>query len=146
MQSCIVLGRNISSKSLHYRDPHTEVLSRTLRFFLCLITDVWLFKFMLRLNLKLLFFFFLFFPGSPWRVNVTTGGAMTVLGETVKLVSAGSLAVFHVAAHGFSKADFDVNVTSKYSPYSTILYKITWSKNVISDIRFCSYYSKISDF
>ncbi|KAK6644516.1 hypothetical protein RUM43_000783 [Polyplax serrata] len=50
---------------------------------------------------------------SPWRVNVSSSGkAMTVLGETVKLVPAGSTAAFHISAQGKNKSDIDVQVTS----------------------------------
>lgn len=51
--------------------------------------------------------------GSPWTVLVSGNTAMTVLGETVKLVPAGTGAAFHLAAPGFTKSDFDVQVTGK---------------------------------
>lgn len=44
----------------------------------------------------------------------SSGKAMTVLGETVKLVPAGSTAAFHISAQGKNKSDIDVQVTSKY--------------------------------
>ena len=43
-----------------------------------------------------------------------TGPKMTVLGEAVRLVAAGTTAVFELNALGFSRDDIDVQIISKY--------------------------------
>lgn len=54
----------------------------------------------------------LFFAGSPWQVGVMTGPKMAVLGEAVRLVGAGTTAVFELSALGFSRDDIDVQIIS----------------------------------
>ncbi|XP_069676636.1 filamin-A isoform X2 [Periplaneta americana] len=51
-------------------------------------------------------------PGSPWQVGVMTGPKMAVLGEAVRLVAAGTTAVFELSALGFNRDDIDVQIIS----------------------------------
>ncbi|XP_023727803.1 filamin-C isoform X3 [Cryptotermes secundus] len=51
-------------------------------------------------------------PGSPWQVGVMTGPKMAVLGEAVRLVGAGTTAVFEFSALGFSRDDIDIQIIS----------------------------------
>ncbi|XP_068086528.1 filamin-A isoform X1 [Anabrus simplex] len=51
-------------------------------------------------------------PGSPWQVGVMTGPKMSVLGEAVRLVAAGSTATFELSAVGFSRDHIDVQIIS----------------------------------
>ncbi|KDR11639.1 Filamin-A [Zootermopsis nevadensis] len=51
-------------------------------------------------------------PGSPWQVGVMTGPKMAVLGDAVRLVAAGTTAVFELSALGFSHDDIDVQIIS----------------------------------
>jgi len=53
------------------------------------------------------------FAGSPWQVGVMTGSKMAVLGDAVRLVAAGTTAVFELSALGFSHNDIDVQIISK---------------------------------
>jgi hypothetical protein len=54
-----------------------------------------------------------FIAGSPWQVGVMTGSKMAVLGEAVRLVAAGTTAVFELSALGFSHDDIDVQIISE---------------------------------
>jgi len=56
---------------------------------------------------------FFFIAGSPWQVGVMTGSKMAVLGDAVRLVAAGTTAVFELSALGFSHNDIDVQIISK---------------------------------
>ncbi|XP_008544602.1 filamin-A [Microplitis demolitor] len=49
-------------------------------------------------------------PGSPWRVNVMPGPKMSVLGDSVRLVPAGSPALFELSALGFTSKEIDVQI------------------------------------
>ena len=51
--------------------------------------------------------------GSPWRVGIMPGPKMSVVGDSVRLVPAGSPASFELSALGFSSNDIDVQITSK---------------------------------
>lgn len=53
-----------------------------------------------------------FIAGSPWQVGVMTGPKMAVLGEAVRLVAAGTTAVFELSALGFSRDDIDIQIIS----------------------------------
>jgi len=56
---------------------------------------------------------FFIIAGSPWQVGVMTGSKMAVLGDAVRLVAAGTTAVFELSALGFSHNDIDVQIISK---------------------------------
>lgn len=51
--------------------------------------------------------------GSPWRVGIMPGPKMSVVGDSVRLVPAGSPALFELSALGFSSSEIDVQITSK---------------------------------
>ncbi|KAL7301856.1 hypothetical protein TKK_0005461 [Trichogramma kaykai] len=49
-------------------------------------------------------------PGSPWKVNIMPSPKMSVLGDSVRLVPAGSPAVFELSALGFSSNEIQVQI------------------------------------
>ncbi|XP_076685371.1 filamin-type immunoglobulin domains fbug isoform X2 [Andrena cerasifolii] len=49
-------------------------------------------------------------PGSPWRVGVMPAPKMSVIGDSVRLVPAGSPALFELSALGFSSNEIDVQI------------------------------------
>ncbi|KAK0179966.1 hypothetical protein PV327_005658 [Microctonus hyperodae] len=49
-------------------------------------------------------------PGSPWRVGIMPGPKMSVLGDSVRLVPAGSPALFELSALGFTSKEIDVQI------------------------------------
>ncbi|XP_043473409.1 filamin-A isoform X2 [Leptopilina heterotoma] len=51
-------------------------------------------------------------PGSPWRVGIMPGPKMSVVGDSVRLVPAGSPALFELSALGFSSSEIDVQITT----------------------------------
>ncbi|XP_043285268.1 filamin-B [Venturia canescens] len=50
--------------------------------------------------------------GSPWRVGIMPGPKMSVVGDSVRLVPAGSPALFKLSALGFSSKEIDVQIIS----------------------------------
>ncbi|XP_063231927.1 LOW QUALITY PROTEIN: filamin-C [Bacillus rossius redtenbacheri] len=51
-------------------------------------------------------------PGSPWQVAVMAAPKMSVVGEAVRLVAAGSTATFELSALGFAREDINVHIIS----------------------------------
>ncbi|XP_063983805.1 filamin-C isoform X1 [Diachasmimorpha longicaudata] len=49
-------------------------------------------------------------PGSPWRVGIMPSPKMSVLGDSVRLVPAGSPALFELSALGFTSKEIDVQI------------------------------------
>ncbi|KAG7199467.1 hypothetical protein KM043_014093 [Ampulex compressa] len=49
-------------------------------------------------------------PGSPWRVGIMPGPKMSVIGDSIRLVPAGSPALFELSALGFSSSEIDVQI------------------------------------
>ncbi|XP_046603545.1 filamin-A [Neodiprion virginianus] len=49
-------------------------------------------------------------PGSPWRVGIMSGPKMSVVGDSVRLVPAGSPALFELSALGFTSNEIDVQI------------------------------------
>ncbi|XP_026826378.1 filamin-A isoform X2 [Ooceraea biroi] len=49
-------------------------------------------------------------PGSPWRVGIMPVPKMSVIGDSIRLVPAGSPAVFELSALGFNISEIDVQI------------------------------------
>ncbi|XP_076753150.1 filamin-type immunoglobulin domains fbug isoform X1 [Xylocopa sonorina] len=49
-------------------------------------------------------------PGSPWRVSIMPAPKMSVIGDSIRLVPAGSPAVFELSALGFNSSEIDVQI------------------------------------
>ncbi|XP_043521085.1 filamin-A isoform X2 [Frieseomelitta varia] len=49
-------------------------------------------------------------PGSPWRVGIMPSPKMSVIGDSIRLVSAGSPAFFELSALGFNSNEIDVQI------------------------------------
>ncbi|XP_050456276.1 filamin-A isoform X1 [Cataglyphis hispanica] len=49
-------------------------------------------------------------PGSPWRVGIMPAPKMSVIGDSIRLVPAGSPAIFELSALGFSSNEIDVKI------------------------------------
>ncbi|XP_015587386.1 filamin-A isoform X2 [Cephus cinctus] len=49
-------------------------------------------------------------PGSPWRVGIMSGPKMSVVGDSVRLVPAGTPALFELSALGFTSNEIDVQI------------------------------------
>ncbi|XP_011691185.1 PREDICTED: filamin-A [Wasmannia auropunctata] len=49
-------------------------------------------------------------PGSPWRVGIMPAPKMSVIGDSIRLVPAGSPALFELSALGFSSSEIDVQI------------------------------------
>ncbi|XP_017765388.1 PREDICTED: filamin-A isoform X1 [Eufriesea mexicana] len=49
-------------------------------------------------------------PGSPWRVGIMPAPKMSVIGDSIRLVPAGSPALFELSALGFSNNEIDVQI------------------------------------
>ncbi|OXU24388.1 hypothetical protein TSAR_010294, partial [Trichomalopsis sarcophagae] len=49
-------------------------------------------------------------PGSPWKVGIMPSPKMSVVGDSVRLVPAGSPAVFELSALGFSSNEIQVQI------------------------------------
>ncbi|KMQ96133.1 filamin-a-like isoform x1 protein, partial [Lasius niger] len=49
-------------------------------------------------------------PGSPWRVGIMPAPKMSVIGDSIRLVPAGSPALFELSALGFSSSEIDVKI------------------------------------
>lgn len=51
--------------------------------------------------------------GSPWRVGIMPAPKMSVIGDSIRLVPAGSPALFELSALGFSSSEIDVQIISE---------------------------------
>lgn len=60
--------------------------------------------------------------GSPWRVGIMPAPKMSVIGDSIRLVPAGSPALFELSALGFSNNEIDVQIISMYS--KSVIYRI----------------------
>nr|XP_033193689.1 filamin-B isoform X2 [Bombus vancouverensis nearcticus] len=49
-------------------------------------------------------------PGSPWRVGIMPAPKMSVIGDSIRLVPAGSPALFELSALGFNSNEIDVQI------------------------------------
>ncbi|XP_014471326.1 PREDICTED: filamin-A isoform X4 [Dinoponera quadriceps] len=49
-------------------------------------------------------------PGSPWRVGIMPAPKMSVIGDSIRLVPAGSPALFELSALGFRSSEIDVQI------------------------------------
>ena len=52
--------------------------------------------------------------GSPWKVDIMPSPKMSVVGDSVRLVPAGTPAVFELSALGFSSNEIQVQIISEY--------------------------------
>lgn len=77
--------------------------------------------------------------GSPWRVGIMPGPKMSVVGDSVRLVPAGSPALFKLSALGFTSKEIDVQILSEYKKnwilktaaigVERINFRFQWEKN-----------------
>ena len=63
------------------------------------------------------------FAGSPWEVGIMPSPKMSVVGDSVRLVPAGSPAVFELSALGFNSNEIQVQILSEYSMYFLIIFR-----------------------
>ncbi|KAG6796011.1 filamin-A [Apis mellifera caucasica] len=56
-------------------------------------------------------------PGSPWRVGIMPVPKMSVIGDSIRLVPAGSPAFFELSALGFNSNEIDVQIITPSKRY-----------------------------